>query len=181
MRIFLFLGIILVCFGCQGEKTTNIQGKNPVAKLDSLSKEKIKLNLLKLSPEAERSLEIFEDFQNLRSFITVLRNGNSFYVNKHVDSIDLLVSTFKENLSEDLNINTINSRISVLSTETGLLKLLSEKKNKDSDMVMEANTRLIKAYNSLIIQLNELSLAIPENIEKELLRELEDQEKPPIK
>ncbi len=177
MRIFLFLGIILICFGCQSEKTTNIQGKRPVAKLDSLSKEKIKLNLLKLSPEAEKSLENFEDFQNLRSFITVLRSENSFYVNKHVDSIDLLVSTFKENLSEDLNINTINSRISVLSTETGLLKLLSEKKNKASDKVMKANTRLIKAYNSLIIQLNELSLAIPENIEKELLRELEGQEK----
>jgi hypothetical protein len=176
MRLFFFLGITLLCFGCQSKKNNNVQEKDPIAKLDSLSKEKIKLNLMKLSSEAEKSLEVFEDFQNLRSFITVLRNENAFYINKHVDSIDLLVSTFKENLSEDLNINTINSRISVLSTEIGLLKLLSEKRNKDSDMVMEANTRLIKAYNSLIIQLNELSLAIPENIEKELLRELEDQE-----
>ncbi len=173
MKRFLFIGILLICIGCQNENTTNTKQEKPIAQLDSLSKEKIILNPLKLSPEAEKSLENFEDFQNLRSFITSLRNGNSFYINKHVDSLNILIDTFEENLSEDLNVNTINSRISVLSTESGLLRLLSEKKNPDSKKILEANTRLIKAYNSLIIQLNELSLAIPENIEKELLKKLD--------
>ncbi|WP_108868029.1 hypothetical protein [Aquimarina aquimarini] len=176
MRIFLFLGILLIFFGCQNEKKIKTQETTPIIQLDSLSKEKADLDLLKLSIEAEKSLESFDDFQNLRSFVTTLRNANPFFVNKHVDSIDLLVSTFKENLSEDLNTNTINSRIRVLSTETGLLKLIAEKKKQDPKKVMEANTRLIKAYNSLIIQLNELSLAIPENIEKELLREIDIQD-----
>lgn len=179
MRIFLFLGITLICFGCQNKKTTNNQEKIAIAKLDSLSKEKINLELLKLSSEAEKSLENFNDFQDVKIMMETMRNANPFYINKYADSIDLLISVFEENLSEDLNINTINSRISVLSTETGLLKLIAEKKKPDSKKIIEANTRLIRAYNSLVIQLNELSLAIPENIEKELLRESEDQEKQP--
>ncbi|WP_103068845.1 hypothetical protein [Aquimarina sediminis] len=179
MRIFLFLGIILVCFACQSEKTTNTQEKTPVIKLDSLSKEKSKVELLKLSPEAEKSLESFDDFQNVRSMIISMNNANPFYINKHADSIDLLIGIFSESLTEDLNTNTINSRLSVLSTETGLLKLMAEKKNPDPKEVIKGNIRLINAYNSLIIQLNELSLAIPENIEKELLRELDDKEDQP--
>lgn len=176
MKQFLFIGILLICIGCQNENTANPQQEKPVNQLDSLSKEKIKLEPLKLSPQAEKSLENFEDFQNLRNFVTTLRNENSFYIHKHTDSINVLIDTFKENLSEDLNVNTINSRINVLSTESGLLRLLAEKKNPDSTKIMEANTRLVKAYNSLIIQINELSLAIPENIEKELLKTLDLEE-----
>ncbi|WP_062057102.1 hypothetical protein [Aquimarina longa] len=170
MRIVLFLGILLICFSCQKSNTTNTNEKIPIAKLDSLSKEKIKLELLKLSPEAAKSLENFEDFQNMKNMIASLRNANPFYVNKHADSIDLLINIFKENLDKTLDVNTINSRISVLSTETGLLKLIAKTKNPDSKKIMTANSKLIKAYNSLIIQLNELSLAIPDAIEKELLR-----------
>ncbi|MBQ0741611.1 hypothetical protein J9332_45790, partial [Aquimarina celericrescens] len=58
-----------------------------------------------------------------------------------------------------------------MSTETNILKELGKRENPDPKKIMDANIRLIKAYNSLVIQLNELSLAIPENIEKELLRE----------
>ncbi len=175
LRLF-FLGIVLLCSACKKEIEPNLERIPKVVQLDSLSKDKINLNLLKLSSEAEKDLESFEDFKNLRSFVQTLSTANPFYVNKHVDSLELLIQTFEENLSEDLNINTINSRITVLSTELGLLKLLSESKNPDSEKILEANTRVVKAYNSLVIQLNELSLAIPESIEKELLREQEDKE-----
>ncbi len=174
-RLF-FLGIIILCFACKKEKQSDITEVKPKAQLDSLSIDKINLNLLKLSPEAEKDLENFEDFKNLKSFVQTLSTANPYYINKHVDSLELLIQTFEENLSEDLNINTINSRITVLSTESGLLKLLSESKNPSSEKILDANSRIATAYNSLIIQLNELSLAIPENIEKELLRDSEDKE-----
>ncbi len=173
----LFLCIIVFCFACKQQEDSNMQQTQPLAKLDSLSQEKIKLELLKLSPQAEKDLESFEDFQNLRNIMHSLHSANAFYANKYADSVDLLIGTFEENLSEDLNVNTINSRITVLSTESGLLAQLSEKKKPKSEDILNANSRLIKAYNSLIIQLNELSLAIPENIEKELLRDPEDEEK----
>ncbi len=176
MRFFLFFGVLLFCFSCKNENPNEVQDQIKVDKLDSLSKQKIKVDLFKLSPESEKDLESFEDFQNLRTLIQSLRHSNSFYVSKHADSLELLVQNFEENLSEDLNLNTINSRISVLSTEVGLLKLVAESRAPKSNVILEANTRLIKAYNSLIIQLNELSLSIPENIEKELLRELEETE-----
>ncbi|TPN84015.1 hypothetical protein [Aquimarina algicola] len=180
MRIFIFLGIVLCCVGCQSKKSETSENNVLIAKLDSLSKDKIKIDLLKLSSDAEKNLESFDDFQNLRSIMTSMRNGNPHFVNKHADSVELLISIFKENLSNDLDVNTINSRIAVLTTEIGLLKLLTEQKNPDPKEILEANTKLAKAYNSLIIQLNELSLAIPENIEKELLRDLElgDEEDP---
>ncbi len=171
MRIFLLIGITLLCFGCQDDRKAKINTEKPIIKLDSLSTEKIKLDLVKLSTEAEKNLESFEDFQNLRNLITTLRGSNPFYINKYSDSLSLLVHTFKQNIPKDLAVNPIKSRSNILHTEKGLLQIISEKKHPDPKKLIEANTRLIKAYNSLIIQLNELSLAIPENIEKELLRD----------
>ncbi len=177
MRLVLLLGIITICFGCKTEKSSEVQEEIKIKKIDSLSKEKVKIELLKLSPEAEKDLEIFEDFQNLRNMMLTMHKANAYYACKYADSTDFLIGNFEENLSEDLNVNPINSRITVLSTESGLLIQSSEKKTPNPEEVLKANTRLIRAYNSLIIQLNELSLAIPENIEKELLKDLEEEEK----
>ena len=175
MRTFLFLGIILLCFGCQNQSTTNnAQEEKPVSTLDSLSKERVKIEILQLSPEAIKSLESFHDFQNVKSIVNTMHSANPFYINKYADSVDLLIGTFKETLPQELRKNAIKSRISVLTTEINLLKELGKREDPDPKKIMDANTRLIKAYNSLIIQLNELSLAIPENIEKELLRESEE-------
>ncbi len=174
-RLF-FLGVILICIGCKNESASTNQETKTTIQLDSLSKEKITLDLLKLSPDAKKDLETFEDFQNLKTMMSSLRDANPFYVKKYADTLDVLIQTFEENLSEDLNVNTINSRITILLTESGLLKQISARKNIEPEKVLAANMRLIKAYNSLVIQLNELSLAIPENIEKELLRDLEDEE-----
>ncbi len=172
----LFIGILLISFGCKKENNTGLPEETQIQQLDSLSEEKTLLELLKLSAEAEKDLESFEDFQNFRNIIVSMHNANPFYVKKYADSADVLLQTFEENLSEDLNVNTINSRITVLSTELGLLKEISAKKTPDAKAIMDYNTKLMTAYNSLIIQLNELSLAIPENIEKELLKELENTE-----
>ncbi|MDY8137102.1 hypothetical protein [Aquimarina sp. 2201CG5-10] len=175
MKLFLFLTLVSLFFiGCKKENTTTIQQDVPIVSLDSLSKEKIDLNLLKLSSDAEKDLESFEDFQNLKKLMQTLRKANPYYIRKYADSMDVLIQTTEENLSKDLKVNTITSRLVVLSTESGLLKQLAEKKHPKAEKLMDANTLLITAYNSLIIQLNELSLAIPENIEKELLRDNEN-------
>ncbi|KAA1247679.1 hypothetical protein [Aquimarina sp. RZ0] len=174
MRLLpLFCSIIylFLLLGCNNEKTTVSQEEDTRFILDSLSKEKVDLDVLKLSPVSEKDLETFEDFQNLNTLMSSIRSSNPFYIKKHADSLHFLVETFKENISEDLKTNTIKSRITVLSTESGLLMQLAEKKNADAQKFTDATIRMITAYNSLIIQLNELSLAIPENIEKELLRE----------
>lgn len=173
MRLLLYIGIVLVtiCIGCKEEPAVTVTEETQIIVLDSLSKEKIKLDALKLSPESSKDLENFEDFQNLKKLIHTMRKSNPFYVRKYADSVQFLVQSFDENMSQDLKVNTIRSRIAVLSTASGLLLQLTEKENPDPQQLMDANIRLLTAYNSLIIQLNELSLAIPENIEKELLRE----------
>ncbi len=176
MRLFLLLGIVLLCFGCKKETNVKTQEHVSTKPLDSLSKQHIELDLLKLSIQAEKDLSSFEDFANLKNLAQTMRGANAFHVRKYADSINGLIQTFEENLSEDLNVNTINARITILLTEAGLLRQLAEQKNPETEKVLAANTRLITAYNSLVIQLNELSLAIPENIEKELLRELENKE-----
>lgn len=173
MRSLLSLLLILtiICFGCKNENTINTTEKTEIVLLDSLSKEKADIDVLKLSTQTAKDLESFEDFQNLKNLILSLNKSNPFHIKKYADSADLLVQNFKENLSEDLKVNPISSRISVLATESGLLLQLTQKQNQDAQKLMDANIRLLTAYNSLIIQLNELSLAIPEDIEKELLRE----------
>ena len=177
MRILLFMVIICFCFSCKKEIKTEAQVVPTEKPLDSLSKDHIRLDLLKLSSQGEKDLETFEDFQNLRNLSQTLKTANPYYVKKYADSIQILIQVFDENLSEDLNVNTINSRISVLMTESGLLKQVTETKNPKPEKILEQNTRLLTAYNSLIVQLNELSLAIPENIEKELLRDLNEKNK----
>ncbi len=176
MRIFLLLGILLLSFGCKDDKKQSIASERPIVKLDSLSKEKVKVSLKALSSDAEKNLENFDDFQNLRKLITTMQSANPYYVHKYTDSLSLLMHTFKQNLPKDLSVNTIKSRTNILLTEKGLLSLLAEKKHPDPKKIIEANTRLIIAFNSLITQLNELSLAIPENIEKELLRDPKNKE-----
>ncbi|AXT57511.1 hypothetical protein J8L88_00140 [Aquimarina sp. MMG015] len=172
MRSFLYtvVTVTIICVSCKKENTT-IQEEVEIVKLDSLSKEKVEIDVLKLSPQASKDIENFEDFQNLKKLIVSMSKSNPFYIKKYADSMNLLVQSFKENVSEDLKVNNISSRIAVLTTESGLLLQLTETTSQDSQKLMDANIRLLTAYNSLIIQLNELSLAIPENIEKELLRE----------
>ncbi len=172
MRSFLYtvLTLTIICVSCKKENTT-IQEEVEIVKLDSLSKEKAEIDILKLSPQASKDIENFEDFQNLKKLIVSMSKSNPFHIKKYADSVNLLVQSFKENVSEDLKVNNISSRIAVLTTESGLLLQLTETTSQDSQKLMDANIRLLTAYNSLIIQLNELSLAIPENIEKELLRE----------
>ncbi|WP_378180727.1 hypothetical protein [Aquimarina sp. SS2-1] len=165
------LVITIIFFGCKKENTTVKNEEIEIVKLDSLSKEKANIELLKLSPKAAKDLENFEDFRNLKNLILSLSESNPYYVKKYADSVDLLIQSFKENLSEDLKVNNIKSRIAVLTTESGLLMQLTENKNPGPQQLMDANIRLLTSYNSLIIQLNELSLAIPDDIEKELLRE----------
>ncbi|MDH7447378.1 hypothetical protein [Aquimarina sp. 2201CG14-23] len=163
--------VSILCFGCKKENSSTIKEETKIIQLDSLSKEKVNLDILKLSPESAKDLEIFEDFQNLKALMLSMHTANPFHIKKYADSVDVSIENFKENLSEDLKVNTIHSRIAVLLTESGLLMELAKKQHPDSQKLMDANIRLLTAYNSLVIQLNELSLAIPENIEKELLRE----------
>ncbi len=169
--LFFYILSFLICLGCKKDAPSVSKEDNIKVQLDSLSKEKITLDILKLSPEAEKDLESFEDFKSLRKIAHTMHTANPFHIKKYADSTDFLIQTFKENLTKELRVNTIKSRIAVLATESGLLSQLSTKENPDNQKLMDANIRLLTAYNSLIIQLNELSLAIPENIEKELLRE----------
>lgn len=176
MRSFLFFCtfLFLFSFGCKKEKPTPVQIAIKHAPLDSLSDEKINVPILKLSSQTKKDLEDFEDFQNLKKMVLTLNKSNAFYIKKYADSVGLLTENVTENLTKELKINTITSRLVVLSTEIGIIKQLIENENPDPKKLLEANKKLVTAYNSLVIQLNELTLAIPENIEKELLRELKD-------
>ncbi|MFC5048122.1 hypothetical protein ACFSTE_01745 [Aquimarina hainanensis] len=167
--------ISILCFiGCKQEQSnTGIETEETIV-LDSLAKEKNKIKILKLSPQAEKDLESYKDFDNLRKLIRSLNNSNAYYTKKYADSIDLLIDTFNENLTKELKVNPISSRMVVLSTESGLLNELKNRKKPVPEKLLEAKKKLVIAYNSLVIQLNELSLAIPDNIEKELLRDSKD-------
>ncbi|WP_378185906.1 hypothetical protein ACE939_12420 [Aquimarina sp. W85] len=172
--IFILCAITMACTNCTKRNTSNHNEDKKINKLpllDSLSNKKITQDLLLLSPQAQENLKNFDDLQTLSNLIKMMKNSNAFYIQKYTDTTDLAVNTLRENISNDLNTRAISSRLTVLETETALLRHWSEKKMVTEEKLLEANTRLIKAYNSLIIQLNELSLAIPDNIQKELLGE----------
>lgn len=169
----LIISILFICTAActQNTASNTNQTTTKLTALDSLSDKTITHNLLSLSTQAREDLESFDDLQALRKLILTMKNSNAFYIQKYADSTDLAVGTLRENIPNDLNTNAISSRLTVLATETALLRHWAEKKLVTEEKLFEANTRLIKAYNSFVIQLNELSLAIPENIEKELLGE----------
>ncbi|MAQ75395.1 MAG: hypothetical protein CL613_03555 [Aquimarina sp.] len=175
MKAYHIIGIILISlFSCKNEVAQNTSSQKIEKELDSLSKSQSKIKLLPLSPGTMEKMASFDDFKNFKSLIETMETSNPYYIKQYADSIDVLISTVSENLSEDLETKPIQSRLKLLATESGLLKDIAEEPYPQSEQLLEANTKLLMAYNSLAIQLNELSLAIPENIEKELLKTAEN-------
>ena len=172
-KLFFVLSISTL-IGCKSEVQQKVTPEKTQVELDSLSKERVQVNLMQLSPESEKDLASFNDFQNLKALIKTLHQSNPFFIKKYADSLDLLVQTMGEDLTDDYKTNPITSRLTVLKTVSGQLNEQSIKYNPDAETLLNFNTRLIDAYNSLVIQFNELSLAIPENIEKELLMDQKD-------
>ena len=164
---------LIFCVGCKKKQGNDIEVNSNTTVLDSTSKEKIKVSLLALSPEAKKELEDFEDFQHLSTLLQTMRNSNPYYVQKYADSVKSGVMAFSDNRSARLKVNAIDSRITVLSTRSALLSQHAQKQTVDSKTLLDANEELIKGYNSLVIQLNELALAIPDNIREELLQDSE--------
>ena len=174
MKAYHIIGILLISFfSCKNEVAKNTSSQKTEKELDSLSKAQSKIKLLPLSPETMEKMASFDDFKNFKSLIETMETSNPYYIKQYADSINVLITTVSENLSEDLDTKPIQSRLRLLATESGLLKDIADEPYPQSKQLLEANTQLLMAYNSLAIQLNELSLAIPENIEKELLRTAE--------
>ncbi|RZS99112.1 hypothetical protein [Aquimarina brevivitae] len=172
MKSFLFLiSSLLLLVSCKQEQqqstNTALQTIKP---LDSLSKKTAGTKLKTLSPESKKKVGSFDDYQSFEDLMITLESANPYYIQKYADSIDILISTVRENLSEDLKTKPIEARLKLLVTESGLLKDIAKENKPKATELLKANTKLILAYNSLAIQLNELTLAIPEDIEKELLR-----------
>lgn len=172
IRIFLVIAVLLFLSCKDGEKITAESQTDPHS-LDSLKSAKPDINLVKLSAEAERELQNFQDFTQLDTFMNTLHTSNAYFVRKYADSTDFLIQSLKENLKEEkLDINSIKSRTVVLATEAGLLKDLANSDITSSEeKFLSQKERLLIAYNSFIVQINEHFLAIPENIEKELLQD----------
>lgn len=170
---YILTSIILSFFACKRETDLILTSTKNVIQLDSLSKRQSKIKLLDLSPESLEKVASFDDFKNFQSLIETMEISNPYHIKKHADSIDVLISTVSENLSEDLETKPIQARLKLLATESGLLKDIAEEPYTQAEELLDANSKLLIAYNSLAIQLNELSLAIPENIEQELLKTAE--------
>lgn len=165
---------ILMFIGCKENQTTQDQAQLiSETTLDSLSKQKVNLSMIQLASDADENIDNIEDFNNLKSMISTLNRSNSFYIQRYADSLEILIDTFKESLNTELKSNPIKSRITVLETEAGLLKQLSLKRGVTDEELLEKNKHSLIAFNSLIIQINELTLAIPETIEQELLKDFE--------
>ena len=76
MRIFFLLGIVLLSLGCKDDKQQSMVSEKPIVTLDSLSKEIVKVPLNILSPDAEKNLENFDDFQKLRKHNNTMQSAN---------------------------------------------------------------------------------------------------------
>ena len=175
MKAYHIIVIILISFlSCTNEVAQNNSSQKIQKELDSLSKAQSKIKLLPLSPGTMEKMDSFDDFKNFKSLIETMETSNPYYIKRYADSIDVLISTVSENLSDDLETKPIQARLKLLATESGLLKDIAKEPYPQSEQLLEANTKLLVAYNSLAIQLNELSLAIPENLEKELLKTAEN-------
>ncbi len=174
-HFLLFTFIVLSIISCnKDQKKTPLSDQTIIVKLDSLSTQKADTSLLKLSPDAKKDLVGAKEFQILHKKIQQIAIANPFSIKKEVDSVHKALLAFEEHLRPEHDTNPIRTRIVILTTEIGLFKEILDTPNLSPEKVLKHNNRLITAYNSFIIQLNEISLAIPENIENELLKDSED-------
>ncbi|UZO82052.1 hypothetical protein NBT05_06165 [Aquimarina sp. ERC-38] len=141
------------------------------ANLDSLSSKAVNIPLIPLAPEAKEKLVNFKDYQDLHNLMVTLNKSNPYFIKKYQDSLDILIFNFKENAAEEkLFEKPIRSRISLLTTYANLLSEQTNKDHPNIENILSGNKKLMTSFNSLIIQLNEISLSIPSTIEKELLK-----------
>ncbi|WP_459210424.1 hypothetical protein [Aquimarina rhabdastrellae] len=174
MKSYLYLiALCTILISCK-DKVQVVATPPGYTPLDSLSQQKSDIKLYALSAQAQKDLADSDDFQHLHKKILNIAKANPFYIKRQLDSVSEALQNFESHLRPKQKIKPIESRILVLNTEIGLLQNLIDKRFPNSENILNNNGRLLIAYNSLIVQLNELSLAIPENIKNELLNDSQD-------
>ena len=169
-KTFSILVLFCFIFSCSETQKSKLLMERESAILDSLSNEIIDEKLVALLPETNERLTIFEEFQNLNSFMLVVKNANAYNIRKYADSIDIMVQEVDEILSEEFEEKAIHSRLSLLTTTSSMMNQIALHDNPSQKEILKANLNFVKAYNSFLIQLNELSLVIPEELEMKLMQ-----------
>ncbi len=167
---FWILIIIIISFHLGCKKQQNLVEEVAVVK-DSLEQKAILVKFKTLNPDARKDLSDSPEFKPLKSALDSLNDISPETSATLTTKLYERAIDFQEYLPDNLKTNPIEARIKILVTETGMLEHKRNKTTLTTEMLNTSKKAIAEAYDNFVNQVNELYLAIPSNIAKELLQE----------
>lgn len=177
-RILFFIAIFSIRCQSVEKESTDTTEEATVAQVDT-----IPIDLKALQPKAKTKLSEAEELSVLVDSIRRLSTYVPDTVFKRMNTIFEQAHSAKTALDQypDFNNPAVKARINEIHTRSGLLLQQQNTLHGTDGRYDRLYKDLIFAYNNLIVQINELYVTIPEDLEEELAKGLEDKDSTTIK
>lgn len=169
-----YLIILLICtiLSCK-EKPPVIQEVGYNIYNDSIPKKRDRVKLFKLKASIQKKTDEYQSFTATKEQIDSLNFAPfnkveeiSYILNEQLDELP-------KELDSTLKTKGVLSRITQIKTYSSAISFEMSKLHKDTTKINNHLVKVIKSYNDLITQLNETSAKLPEEIKKQLEKNIE--------
>lgn len=180
MQYQIVLLTLIFTLSCQSVEKDAVNSEESV---ETIQDDTISINLKPLQSEAKSKLSEAEEISVLVDSIQKLTAYVPDTVYKRMSTIFEHAHSAKTALDQypDFNNPAIRARISEIHTRSGLLLQQQNTLHGTDGRYNQLYKDLIRAYNNLIVQINELYVTIPEDLEQELAKGLETQDTTTVK
>ncbi|WP_242130827.1 hypothetical protein [Aestuariivivens marinum] len=167
--IYLF-SLFILFLSCNQKDTSKSDNKtdqtfNKTVNESDLSK--INYTEFVLSPEAQRAIENWVEYNQLQEQVGYLKKGDLSFFNDNKKAIETLLKDLNKNIPEDLKDNSILARLKVVETTIYKLESLVQLSTTTKPELIEGIKAFLISISNLDLQLNEvIELRRYENIPK---------------
>ena len=170
MKPIYLLGLLIFFFSCKKQNTSETDNLTEVAQDKTVTESdisKIKYTEFVLSPETQKAIENWVEYNQLQEQVGYVKKGDLSYFNDNKKAIETLLKDLNKNIPEGLKDNSILARLKVVETNTYKLESLVQLTTTTKPELTEGIKDFLIAVSNLDLQLNEvIELRRYENIPK---------------
>lgn len=161
---------LILFIGCGQNK------KSPETNSQNISKDttaftstlKVTTNTVVLLPQAKEITGNWLAYITAQAEIENFKDYNVKDIISNAAPIAEIMNTLRQTVPEELKMNAVETRLSVLYTKAKVLEFLSKKRNPDPQEIAATAKELPVEFNNFKIQINEIYLKTLEDFEDEL-------------
>ncbi|WP_223551321.1 hypothetical protein [Aestuariivivens sp. NBU2969] len=167
--IYLF-SLFILFLSCNQRDTSKSDNKTDQPFIKTVNQSdlsKINYTEFVLSPEAQRAIENWVEYNQLQEQVGYLKKGDLSFFNDNKKAIETLLKDLNKNIPEDLKDNSILARLKVVETTIYKLESLVQLSTTTKPELIEGIKAFLISVSNLDLQLNEvIELRRYENIPK---------------